>query len=81
MMNRREIGEVIKDEMIWKGRIRDLLTSEPMTVPAVAEALGQPADEVMLWMMGLRKYGWIAEGETPDAEGFYAYRWIGEGSR
>jgi hypothetical protein len=80
-MHRREIGEVVKDEMIWKGRIRDLLASGPMTVPAVAEALGQPADEVMLWMMGLRKYGRIAEAETPDDEGFYAYRWIEEGSR
>jgi hypothetical protein len=79
-MSKRDRRDVIRDEMIWRGKIRDLLLSGPRTVPDMALALGQPVPEVMAWMMGMRKYGLIAEGEEADAEGYYEYRWTGKDS-
>jgi len=79
-MRGRDRREIAKDEMVWKGRIRDLLLAGPRTVPDVARSLGQPVPEVMVWMMGMRKYGLIAESEEADAEGYYQYRWTGKDS-
>jgi predicted transcriptional regulator len=42
-------------------RILAVLESGPRTVPELATALDQPSHEVMVWLMGLRKYGWVAE--------------------
>jgi len=75
-MNGRDKTEIAKDEMVWRDGIRDILRRGPRTVPTVAEELGKPAHEVLYWMMSLRKYGWIAENEEPDNEGFYEYRWV-----
>jgi hypothetical protein len=75
-MSGRDKAEIAKDEMAWRDRIREALAAGPRTVPAVAEALGRPAHEVLYWMMSLRKYCWIAESEQPDDDGFYEYRWI-----
>ncbi len=79
-MRGRDRREVAQAEMIWRDKIRDVLLAGPRTVLAVAHALGQPAPEVMVWMMGMRKYGLIAESEEPDAEGYYEYRWTGKDS-
>jgi hypothetical protein len=76
----REKAEIARDEMVWRRRIRDVLRQGPQTVPAVARALGQPTEEVMYWMMSLRKYGQIVEGEEADDDGYYVYRWIGKDS-
>jgi hypothetical protein len=78
IMNARDKTEIAKDEMTWRARIRDALRQGPRTVPAVAGELGRPSYEVMYWMMSLRKYGQIVEGEEADADGYYEYRWIGD---
>jgi hypothetical protein len=79
-MNGRDRMEIAREEMVWRGRIREALSHGPQTVPALARALGKPASEVMYWMMSLRKYGQILESEEADAEGFYEYRWVGKES-
>lgn len=69
--NRRE---VMRDEMIMKDRILSLLADGPKTVPEVAEALGSPSEEVMCWMMAMRRYGSIEEIGRADEDGYFQYK-------
>ena len=45
----------------------------PLTIPQIAEAVGKPSREVTFWVMGLRKYGWIAEIKEVDDDGYFPY--------
>ena len=65
----RDTREVVRDEPLVRGRLLELLADGPLTVPELAAASGHPEDEVMLWLMGLRKYGHVAE--IPEADGDY----------
>jgi len=70
----RDLREIIREEMLMQDTILELLREGPKTVPEIAAALGRPSFEVMLWVMGLRKYGRVAEtGELTD-EGYYLYK-------
>jgi hypothetical protein len=42
-------------------------------VPEIAAALERPTHEVMFWVMGLRKYGWLAEDKEVNDDGYYRY--------
>ena len=42
-------------------------------MPDIAEAIGKPTHEVVLWVMGMRKYGYVAETKETDDDGFYFY--------
>ena len=66
----RDIREVIRDEPLLRGRLLELLADGPLTVPELAAASGFPEDEVMVWMMGMRKYGYVAEQPAPDGDYF-----------
>jgi predicted transcriptional regulator len=70
----RDVREIVRDEQIMRGRILAVLEQGPMTVPELAEALDKPTHEVMFWVMGLRKYGWIAEIKEVTDEGYYRYQ-------
>ena len=65
----RDTREVVRDEPLVRGRLLELLAAGPLTVPELAVASGHPEDEVMLWLMGLRKYGYVAE--IPEVDGDY----------
>jgi len=70
----RDIREVIREEMLMRDKIVDILRNGPLTVPEIAEALGYPSCEVMYWVMGMRKYGFVSEiGDVTD-EGYFRYR-------
>jgi predicted Rossmann fold nucleotide-binding protein DprA/Smf involved in DNA uptake len=71
---RRDLGEVLRDEMVMKDRIATLLREEPKTIPEIAEALSCPVREVTLWVMALRRYGSLEELPKPRAEDYYRYR-------
>jgi DNA-binding IclR family transcriptional regulator len=77
----RDVREIIREEMAQRVRIMDILRDGPRTVPEISEAIGRPSHEVMFWLMGMRKYGYVAEvGEVTD-EGYYRYKaTVGEGS-
>ena len=47
------------------------LREGPLTVPQIAERIGHPARETLLWVMGMRKYGWLAELPGVTADGYY----------
>jgi len=70
---RRDMREIMRDEMIMKDRILALLQEETKTVPEIAEALGAPENETVYWMMAMRRYGMIEETGRPDVDGYFKY--------
>jgi hypothetical protein len=70
----RDVREIIRDEHLMRGRILEALESGPLTIPEIAEVIGKPAHEVVFWVMGMRKYGHLAEIKEATDEGFYQYQ-------
>ena len=70
---RREIGEIVHDEMIMKDRIARILKDGPRTIPALAEALGYPGHEVVIWLFAMRRYGAVEVVGKPDMDGYFKY--------
>ncbi len=71
---RRDLGEVLRDEMVMKDRIASLLREEAKTIPEIAEALSCPVREATLWVMAMRRYGSLEEVPKPKAEDYFRYR-------
>jgi len=69
----RQRAEMLRDEMVMRDRIAALLHGGPMTIPAIAAALGHPSPEVVCWVMAMRRYGMVEEGGKADADGYFAY--------
>jgi DNA-binding IclR family transcriptional regulator len=65
----RDTREIIREEPLMRGRILDAVAEGPCTVPEIAAAIGAPENEAMFWVMGMRKYGLLAE--LPEADGDY----------
>jgi len=68
----RDVREIIREEMLMRDRVLAVLGAGPKTVPEIAAALGYPSEEVMFWVMGMRKYGVVAETEEED--GYFKYQ-------
>jgi predicted Rossmann fold nucleotide-binding protein DprA/Smf involved in DNA uptake len=69
----RDVREVIREEPVMRSRILDALREGPLTVPQIAEAIHAPSHEVVFWVMGMRRYGWLAEVKGSDADGYFQY--------
>ena len=67
----RDIREVIREEPLVRDHLLGLLSDGPRTVPELAAASGLPAGEVLIWIMSMRKYGYITERDAGD--GYYRY--------
>lgn len=76
----RDVREVIREEPVVRPRILAALAERPLTVPQIAEAIGAPADEVVFWVMGMRRYGWLAEIKGSDDDGYFLYEPTGRTS-
>ena len=76
----RDDREVIREEPVMRPRILAALASGPLTVPQIAAAVGAPAHEVVFWVMGMRRYGWVAEIKGSDADGYFLYEPTGRTS-
>ena len=72
----RDVREIVREEPLMRGRILTALADGPHTVPEIAEAIGAPEREVMFWVMGMRKYGRLAEADA-DAAGWFRFQAIG----
>lgn len=70
---RRDILEIVHDEMIMKDRIAKILEDGPRTIPELAEALGYPSHEVTIWLFAMRRYGEVEAVGRPDMDGYYSY--------
>lgn len=75
---RRNALEVMRDEMIMRDKISEILADEPLTIPDIAEALGAPSDEVLQWVMAMRRYGRLEEKGRPDENGYFKYTLVAE---
>ena len=70
----RDLREVIREEPLVRGRLVELLfDAGALTVHELAERSSFPEDEVMVWTMGLRKYGYVAEEKGVSDDGHHRY--------
>jgi hypothetical protein len=69
----RDLAEVLRDEMVMKDKIKDLLCDAPMTIPELAEALERPSHEVMLWVMAMWRYGTVVELKKERTDEYFQY--------
>ena len=69
----RDPREVIREEPVMRPRILAAVANGPLTVPQIAETIGAPTHEVVFWVMGMRRYGWLAEIKGSDADGYFTY--------
>jgi len=79
MVTSRDPREVIREEPLMHRPIIEALVNGPLTVPEIAEALGRPTEEVVYWVMGMRRYGHVVEAGDSD-DGFFRYAAVGEGA-
>jgi predicted Rossmann fold nucleotide-binding protein DprA/Smf involved in DNA uptake len=70
----REVREIVREEMAMHRPILDALKEGPRTVPEIAEAVGAPTYEVVIWVMGMRRYGWLSEVKGSEGDGYFRYR-------
>jgi hypothetical protein len=73
---RRDIREIVHDEMIMKDRIAKRLTDGPQTIPELAEAMGYPSHEVTIWLFAMRRYGQVEVTGKPDVDGYFKYKLV-----
>jgi len=69
----RDPREIIREEPLMHKPILAALEAGPLTVPEIAEQIGCPSDEVLFWVMGMRRYGHLVEVEDPTDEGYFRY--------
>jgi hypothetical protein len=70
---RRDIREIVHDEMIMKDRIAQILKDGPGTIPEIAGTLGYPSHEVVIWLFAMRRYGEVEVVGKPDVDGYFKY--------
>ena len=73
----RDVREVIREEPVMRARILDALREGPLTVPEIAAAIDAPAHEVVFWVMGMRRFGWVAEIKGNTIDGYFQYEATG----
>ncbi len=71
---KRGLAEVLRDEMVMKDKIVALLRKEPKTISEIADALGCPSHETMLWVMAMWRYGTVVEVEKARTEEYFRYK-------
>jgi predicted Rossmann fold nucleotide-binding protein DprA/Smf involved in DNA uptake len=69
----RDPREVVREEQWMTPRILEALADGPLTVPEIATAIGCPADETIVWVMGMRRYGHLRELKGPTDDGYFRY--------
>jgi hypothetical protein len=69
----RDVREIVRDEPVMRRRILAALRDGPLTVPQIAGAIDAPTSETLIWVMGMRRYGWLAEVKGAADDGFFQY--------
>jgi predicted Rossmann fold nucleotide-binding protein DprA/Smf involved in DNA uptake len=76
----RDPREVIREEPLMHRPILEALADGPLTVPQIAERVGHPTEEVVYWVMGMRRYGHVIEIDEDD-DGYFTYGAVSKGAR
>jgi hypothetical protein len=74
----RNLGEVLRDEMVERDRVTAVLRDGPKTLPEIARALGAPSYEVTKWVMAMRRYGRVRDLPKTRADDYYRYELVEE---
>ncbi len=69
----RDMLEIAQDEFIMRDRILDILKDGPKTILEITEIMGYPSREVVIWLFGLRRYGFVEEVGRADLDGYFKY--------
>lgn len=70
----RETREVVREEPLMHQPILAALAAGPLTVPQISEVIGKPAEETLIWVMGMRRYRKIVEiPESDEDDGYFRY--------
>lgn len=69
----RNLGEVLRDEMVERDRIEAVLRTGPHTIPEIAAELHEPTDEVTKWVMAMRRYGRVRDLPKSRSDDYYRY--------
>ena len=77
----REMREVVREEPLMHRPIEAALADGPLTIPAIAAAIGKPAHETLIWVMGMRRYGKVVELPEADDDGYFQYALKAKGAR
>ena len=81
MTGSRDPREVMREEPVMRGRILDLVSEEARSVPDLAAALDVPTHEALLWVMAMRRYGYLREVKGSDGDGYFRYAPAGRTAR
>jgi len=73
----REPREVMREEPLMHAPILDALADGPATIPDIAARIGAPVHEVVYWVMGMRRFGLLAESTEADDDGYFSYGPVG----
>jgi predicted Rossmann fold nucleotide-binding protein DprA/Smf involved in DNA uptake len=73
----RDDREVIREEPVMRARILAAVHDGPRTIPEIAAVIGAPTHETVFWVMGMRRYGWLAEIKGATVDGYFQYEATG----
>jgi len=69
----RNLGEVLRDEMVQGDRIAAVLRKGPRSIPDLASELHAPSVEVTKWVMAMRRYGRVRDLPKSRSDDYYQY--------
>ena len=72
----RDLGEVLRDEIVERDRVAGVLHEGPLTIPEIAKSLDVPTVEAMKWVMAMRRYGRVRELPKARADDYYRYEMV-----
>ena len=72
----RDLREIVREEPVMRAQILAALADGPLTIPEIATELGVPSHEAVLWVMGMRRYGHVAEVKGVTDDGYFRYEAI-----
>ncbi len=70
----RDRREVIREEPLMRRTIIEAVADGGKSVPEIAAAIDCPQDEVLLWVMGMRRYGYLTEIKAVGDDGYFRYQ-------
>lgn len=69
----RDMREIVRDEMVMHAPILHALSAGPLTIPEIAGEIGEPANEVLVWVMGMLRFRLVVVLPDADDDGFFRY--------